>query len=58
MTQSKNTLPTIGILSCGFIRQSLLRLFGKCEVYDPAQGRPDKAPINRCWFSTCLDGEL
>jgi len=43
--------PTIGIVGCGFVGQSLLRLFGKGEVYDPAQGRTDKTAINRCRFA-------
>ena len=29
---------SIGIVGCGFVGQSLLRLFGECPVYDPAKG--------------------
>ena len=38
MTPSPKTLPSIGIVGCGFVGQSLLRLFGECPVYDPAKG--------------------
>ena len=51
MTRSNNIPPNIGLVGCGFVGQSLLKLFGKCEVYDPAQGRTDKAAINRCRFA-------
>jgi len=42
---------TIGIVGCGFVGQTLLRLFGECPMYDPAKGQTDKAAINRCRFA-------
>jgi UDPglucose 6-dehydrogenase len=45
------TQNTVGIVGCGFVGRSLLKLFGPCEVYDPAQHRTDKAAINRCRFA-------
>ena len=41
----------VGIVGCGFVGRSLLTLFGPCEVYDPAQGKVDKAAINQCRFA-------
>ena len=38
MTPSPKTLPSIGIVGCGFAGQSLLHLFGESPVYDPAKG--------------------
>ena len=29
---------SIGIVGCGFVGESLLRLFGECPGYDPAKG--------------------
>jgi len=51
MTPSASARPSIGIAGCGFVGQNLLRLFGPCEVYDPAQGRTDRDVINRCRFA-------
>jgi UDP-glucose 6-dehydrogenase len=49
--QTPKDRPSIGIVGCGFVGQSLLQLFGPCEVYDPAQGKTDKDAINRCRFA-------
>jgi UDPglucose 6-dehydrogenase len=50
-TRSESGQQTIGIVGCGFVGQSLLRLFGECAVYDPAKGRTDREAINRCRFA-------
>ena len=51
MTPSPKTLPSIGIVGCGFVGQAMLRLFGECPVYDPAKGQADREATNRCRFA-------
>jgi len=50
-TRPANARPAVGIVGCGFVGQSLLRLFGECPVYDPAKGQTDREAINRCRFA-------
>ena len=42
---------SIGIIGAGFVGGALLRLFGDCAVYDPAQGHDDRDLVNRCQFA-------
>jgi len=41
----------IGIIGAGFVGQSLMKLFGRCVVYDPAKELGTKDSINRCRFA-------
>ena len=51
MTSPSAERPAIGVVGCGFVGQSLLRLFGECPVYDPAKEQTDREAINRCRFA-------